>query len=252
MKRYTTLVLMILCAVWAKAEFTQAIGIQLGYTQPIYRLNAPSAYTANREQLDKTVLNGFKLGLIYDANIIKGFGCAMGLNYSFGASSQSWQDYPYDDNGNPTQHITYDVSAKESSHALEVFVDWQYKFEIAKNTWVILYSGPTIQCNLFLSAKEFYRDHLSQTEVKAPIKVAYEYLDAEMAQYYRRLNVTWGVGAGFQYGRYFIRGGYDFGLINPYSKQQFGEMPGYDGDDRYTRGRLDQWQIKLGIYLWEN
>mgnify|MGYP003456251769 FL=1 len=58
-----------------------------------------------------------------------------------------------------------------------------------------------------------------------------------------RLNVTWGVGAGLQYKRYFLRGGYDFGLINPYKSDMF------DGFDIYTRGRFDQWQIKLGMYL---
>ena len=62
----------------------------------------------------------------------------------------------------------------------------------------------------------------------------------------RRLNITWGVGAGFQYQRYFLRGGYDFGLFNPYKNQQF------EGTDRYTRGRLDQWSVKIGMYLWYN
>jgi hypothetical protein len=61
----------------------------------------------------------------------------------------------------------------------------------------------------------------------------------------KRLNVTWGVGAGLQYERYFIRGGYDFGLINPYQLRQF------PGEDVYTRGRIDQWQVKVGIYLWQ-
>jgi hypothetical protein len=61
----------------------------------------------------------------------------------------------------------------------------------------------------------------------------------------KRLNVTWGIGAGFQYQRYFLRGGYDFGLINPYKAQSFSNI------DVHTRGRFDQWQIKLGMYLWE-
>ena len=61
----------------------------------------------------------------------------------------------------------------------------------------------------------------------------------------KRINVTWGIGAGFQYDRYFLRGGYDFGLINPYVSQTF------TGQDVYTRGRFDQWQIKLGIYFWK-
>lgn len=251
MKRLTTLALLFFTTIGIYAQSTQFVGLQFGYTQPIYRLNAPSAYADNREKLDKSVYNGFKLGFIYDATIIKGFGSAVGVNYSFGASADSWQDYPYDAQGRPVSVPQYQISTRKNTHSLEVFVDWQYKFEIAKNTWIILYSGPTIQCNLKFNAKEFYRYRIDQKEVTSPIVGVYGYADSEIAKYYRRLNVTWGVGAGFQYGRYFIRGGYDFGLINPYKVAQFSGM-GYADDDRYTRGRLDQWQVKLGIYLWEN
>ena len=62
-------------------------------------------------------------------------------------------------------------------------------------------------------------------------------------QQFKRLNVTWGVGAGFQYRRYFLRGGYDFGLINPYKNADF-------TTGIHSRGRLDQWSIKIGMYLW--
>ena len=53
---------------------------------------------------------------------------------------------------------------------------------------------------------------------------------------------------GFQYDRYYLRGGYDFGLINPYKLSNFSQV---GLADRNTRGRLDQWQIKLGVYLWQ-
>ena len=78
----------------------------------------------------------------------------------------------------------------------------------------------------------------------------FDYTDSKMEQDYQRMNVTWGVGAGFQYERYFLRGGYDFGLMNPYKVGNFNEM-GYSLDRR-TRGRLDQWNIRLGIYLWNH
>jgi hypothetical protein len=42
-----------------------------------------------------------------------------------------------------------------------------------------------------------------------------------------------------------VRGGYDFGILNPYKEDQF------EGKDINTRGRFDQWQIKVGMYLWE-
>jgi hypothetical protein len=60
---------------------------------------------------------------------------------------------------------------------------------------------------------------------------------------FKRLNVTWGVGAGFQYKRYFLRGGYDFGLINPHKVADY-------STGVHSRGRLDQWSIKIGMYIW--
>ena len=62
-------------------------------------------------------------------------------------------------------------------------------------------------------------------------------------QQFKRLNVTWGVGAAFQYKRYFLRGGYDFGLLNPHKYADY-------TTGIHSRGRLDQWSIKIGMFLW--
>ena len=69
------------------------------------------------------------------------------------------------------------------------------------------------------------------------------YVTEDGTNSFQRLNITWGVGAGFQYKRYFLRGGYDFGLINPYKSADF-------ANGVHTRGRFDQWSIKLGAYFW--
>ena len=63
-----------------------------------------------------------------------------------------------------------------------------------------------------------------------------------------RTNVMWGVGAGFRYKRYFLRGGYDFGITNPYRDRYFDIST---GNQWRRKGRFDQWSIKLGIYLWQ-
>lgn len=227
----------------------QGFGIQIGWAQPILRLNSRTNPATAKDSLSTVVkLNGFKVGLTYDASFVAGFGSSIGLNYTFGVSNSGWKsnniygmDYP-----RSRQLITF--------HELEVFVDWQYKFEVAKETYLMLYTGPTIQCGLQLDMRA---DH--QTDYGGPIdykhgngynpeKDDYTRLDEEN-NHFKRLNVTWGVGAGFQYKRYFIRGGYDFGLLNPYANQQFVNAAGQT-IDRYTRGRLDQWSIKLGVYLW--
>lgn len=218
----------------------QGFGLQIGWAQPILRLNSASNPSSAKDSLSTVVrMKGFKVGLVYDGSFVKGFGASIGLNYTFGAYNSGWKsagivaDYP-----RSRQLITY--------NQLEVFVDWQYKFEVAKETYLMLYTGPTIQCGLTL-------DMRADRQVDYDSQVEYYYYSGyksdEPNQTFTRLNVTWGLGAGFQYKRYFLRGGYDFGLINPYANKQFVDAAG-NPIDRYTRGRLDQWNIKLGVYLW--
>ena len=127
-------------------------------------------------------------------------------------------------------------------HQIEVFVDWQYKFEIAKETYLMLYTGPTIQYGIAFKQKG-QQDNFGEI-TPYPARDNNRYGNESQNTDLRQFNVTWGVGAGFQYQRYFLRGGYDFGLINPYKNAQF------QGQDRNTRGRFDQWEIKIGAYLW--
>jgi hypothetical protein len=100
-----------------------------------------------------------------------------------------------------------------------------------------------LQCGLALNQKTKVR-YSKDNELVLSEKNVYSKEDMNDLAL-KRMNVTWGIGAGFQYERYFLRGGYDFGLINPYKAQSFIDL------DVNTRGRFDQWQIKLGMYIWE-
>ena len=131
-------------------------------------------------------------------------------------------------------------------HEIEVFVDWQYKFELAKDTYLTLYTGPTIQCGLAMNMRA---DHQKDYSADLDISRYSGYTTDNQNERFKRINVTWGVGAGFQYQRYFLRGGYDFGLINPYAYSRFVDKADQPLD-HYTRGRLDQWSIKIGMYFW--
>ena len=230
------------CAVLATVLTFQAqeyLGVQLGYVRPITRLNAPIMNTD--KSFNASAYNGFKVGIVYDATIVKGFGVTMGLNYTFGANKT--------DKVSATSIGLYPQKfSRGQYHQIEIPIDWQYKFEIAKRTWLLLYTGPTLQCGLAFNQKGYIFDGEQEFADVQGSKSLYSKED--MNDYaLKRLNVTWGVGVGFQYERYFLRGGYDFGLINPYKEYQFTEVVN-DGNPR-TRGRFDQWQIKLGLYLWE-
>ena len=234
MKRLT--LIFFICAATTMASAQDYFGVQLGFAQPIARLNTPTTKTS----LFPTSYNGFKVGLVYDATIIKGFGVSMGLNYTFGNHTSAWKQIgtlPY-----PQERTTGQY------HQLEIPIDWQYKFEIAKRTWIILYTGPTLQCGLDLTSKLYKTNNGKEIILEKDNSFYSEDMkDKEL----KRINVTWGLGAGFQYDRYFLRGGYDFGLINPYKASQFDYTDTNGGHPR-TRGRFDQWQIKVGIYLWQS
>ena len=240
-------VIVCMCAATATIAMAQSLpqglGIQIGFAEPIMRLNSSDPNMPKDSLVNKTIMNGLKVGLVYDGAIIKGFGATVGINYTFAAGYTNWTT------PNVMQQLTKQRT-KTTYNQVELFVDWQYKFEIAKETYIILYTGPSIQCAVEMSKQEFEKNEGTGIITKNDKESCFNYTDDKMAHDYQRMNVTWGVGAGFQYERYFLRGGYDFGLMNPYKIGNFNEM-GYSLDRR-TRGRLDQWNIRLGIYLWNH
>ena len=239
MKRTTTILCTLLLAFSAMAQNeTGGFGFHIGYAAPTLRLNSPNA--SSSKTLETIPMNGLKVGFSYDATLIKGFGTTLGLNYTFGTYQSRWTT--------PSALSTDQTCYRDTYQGLEIFCDWQYKFQIAGDTYLMLYSGPSIQCHLSLKEQEYVRSASGTTTVQT--RYGYEYRDNDAFEDFKRLNVTWGIGAGFQYKRFFVRGGYDFGLFNPYRKGTFKDM-GIDSD-YYTRGRFDQWQVKLGMYIWQN
>lgn len=228
-----------------------SVGLQLGFNQQIIRTNTPISVEGQTPVWDNRHLNGVKIGFVFEGNIIRGFGALISLNYSYGGGSTSWKkigiELPY-----PRERYRYNL------HTLDLACDWQYKFKLAQRTFLILYTGPAIQCNL-----SFHEQYFKQEDISGDItcdtkdQLIRGYQNADDYKAYRRFNVTWGVGIGFQYDRYFIRGGYDFGLINPLGYDNFDQIVNQQTQkplyiSQHTSGRQDQWFIKLGIFLWQS
>lgn len=227
----TVLITCLTLSAWAVDLPNRGFGFQIGWAQPILRLNDPSTGYPKDSLVNVAKLNGFKIGLLYDESYIAGFGSKIGFNYTMAGGHTQWEK----------KNISFSTRSQTYYQQIELFVDWQYKFEIAKETYLTLYSGPTLQCGLMLNRIVYTRNDATD-EVISDSHSAYK-TDVHNEQL-RRLNVTWGVGAEFQYQRYYLRGGYDFGLTNPYKNRQF------ENSDRYTRGRFDQWEIKVGMFIW--
>ena len=232
--------LMIACvavSVFAKEKPKSGLGVQIGWTQPILRLNSPDNPSYAKDSLsNKVKMNGVKVGLVYDESFFAGFGSSIGINYTFATANTAWRQkniislYPQ-------------THTRTQYHALELFIDWQYKFEVAKEAYLMLYSGPTIQCGLVYNTITEEKGMDGKIDPNATTEYMHYKDNNTPDEDLTRLNVTWGVGAGIQYKNFFIRGGYDFGLINPYKHADF-------ENGNHTRGRLDQWSIKLGAYMW--
>ena len=235
------------------ADISHSVGIEFGYAQPTYRLNAPKETGSGATSLSSTQLHGIKIGLVYDLNLIRGFGLSTAVHYTYGYHLDDWEAYPYDANGHAIPITTYELKTRYDFHQIELALDLQYKFAIAKNTHNILYTGPTIQYIPSMTARDTWRTKIGGNELNEHpyAYISWDYSNGEMAEYYKQYNVTWGIGAGFQYQWLYLRGGYDFGLINPYNFSNFSSLSAYS-QDRLTRGRLDQWQIKIGFYFWRS
>ncbi len=224
----------------AEKRIPSGIGFNIGFARDL--LLERKGDNESKKFPYRTPLNGFKVGVVYDGTIVKGFGVSMALNYTIAGAQEKWQ----------TESASFTGKKVRNSYifqSLDIPIDWQYKFEIAKETYLILYTGPTIQYNFYFQQKQQHKIEIPGQEKESTNHINHYDIDADAdgKQDYSELNITWGVGAGFQYQRYFLRGGYDFGIYNPYKDGFFDK-----GDSGYyNKGRLDQWSLKIGMYLWE-
>lgn len=243
---FTALLLLAGMSLFAQ-EGTQNIGINVGYSTAILR--EQSDFGADGMK-GKALMYGYKIGAVYETTLIKGFGMQLGLNYTYGSNIGKWVTDP--------KSKIHQYKDTKQYHQIELPIDWQYKFEIAKETYLTIYTGPTLQLGIKFANKHLDKNVVSiGGDVKTTeTRISY-YSSTDMGDQdkdgrsdaYSRFNITWGVGLGFQYQRYFLRGGYDFGIYSPYRDAIWNN---YTADnDWYRRGRFDQWALKLGIYLWQ-
>lgn len=261
---------MLAAALCANAsDIEQNFGLEFGFNRHLYRLNAPAQSGKDKKELGKNPLNGGKFGFVYDVTFYKGIGLFLGFNYSYTMHSSDWVTTRYSAKGTVAQYDFVDYRYKAEEHTLEWNALLQYKFEIAGDTYLGFYTGPSVQYIAEFKSRDYFRNS-DGTEIIPEKRILEFSLNTEdIAPYYKNYNVTWGLGAMFQYECYFIRGGYDFGLINPYKVSAFGEVTvendkgvpypifkktdgSNEPDDRQTRGRLDSWFITLGVYIWQS
>lgn len=249
MKRIFLAVFLVLMVANGAMAQEQAFGLQLGYAQPTLR--EPNLDDANLNYKTKlgnvTRMPGFNFGVVYEGTIVKGFGTFFALDYNFGANVSEWKSVK-------PQSVMPQSRNKVYYHSLSLRSDWQYKFTVAKETYLLLYTGPVIGVNMSMKNTTERKDINPMTnkeEMSISTVERFTKQDGMEIDHTQllRYNILWGVGAGFQYKKYFVRGGYDFGLTSEYKNHKF---PRLDGVSANYRCRLDNWHVSLGIYLWQN
>ena len=230
MKR-TSLLFMLLCVVAFASAQTQSLGVQLGFTEPIIRDNSISY---SKKLSNTTTTNGVKVGLVYDATLVKGFGLNLSINYLASFYNGKWVKDPI--------FTSKQTKSAYTLHTIELPIEWQYKFRIATDTWLIAYTGPVVQYNIAFNQSLSYKDPIKGewTDKSSHYDTN---LDGDDKLDYSHFNLQWGVGAGFQYKNYFIRGGYNFGIYNHF-RDNYNDLLSYS-----NRSRFDEWNIRLGIYF---
>lgn len=154
-------------------------------------------------------LNGVRLGATFTFNLPLHFGLQTGVLYTlvYGSNEQHWRSM--DAPSVQTEYIRHRVL----EHSFAVPVRVYYTIPLWKQLNLLFYTGP----QLYIGAAEndYMETHLSEgtkdwlDDQGIPTE-AYD----RMANDLIRANIQWGLGAGLEWDRYRLQGGYDFGLNN--------------------------------------
>jgi len=272
MRRTFVMISLLAAAMCSQAsELEHSVGIQLGWDREIYRLNQPTVLNDNKSDLKKYPLNGGRIGFVYELAHESGVGLFTALDYAYTWHRSSWEKIPISPEGKISKYegTMMEYSTYTQSHRLDVEAYFQYKFELATRTYLVLYTGPSFQWIAKYIAQDNFRYNDTEIKKRYYFEESLRYNTEDVAKYYREWNITWGLGAAFQYDIYYIRGGYNFGLVNPYKVDRFGDVKYVDEngqmndlfkdgensnypDQRLTRGRLDSWYVTLGVFIWQS
>lgn len=176
--------------------------IEVGYTQGNQR-------TRNYTYPD-LYLHGARLGATFTFLLPLRFSLQTGLLYSlsYGTQEQHWRSM--DQQSVQTEYIRHRIL----QHNLTIPVRAYYTIPLWKQLNMFFYTGPQIQFGLAQS--DYLTTHLSEKTqawlVQQGIRTEpYERLSQDELY---RTNIQYGIGGGFEWDRYRLQAGYDFGLNN--------------------------------------
>jgi hypothetical protein len=168
-----------------------AASLMLLGTQAFAQMSVNAGYLNSTlaEKNSSANANGAYAGVSFNIPVAGNFGIAPGIYYSMiTGKTLDWGTI---------------VSGTLTEHAVNVPVYLNYGFDLARDTKVFLFGGPTLQYGLASSTK--YGSGLTD---KTMTTDNYKNTD------YNRMNVYLGGGMGFGVGAVQITVGYDYGMMN--------------------------------------
>lgn len=181
--------------------------------QVLYRIEA--GYLQNKQRTTNSTypdmyLRGAKIGATFDFVLPKHFTAQVGLLYAltYGTTKQHWRSINEED-----AQVEY-LKHRLFEHNLLIPIRVFYNIPLWKKLSLFFYTGP--QMRIGLVQKDNIQQHLSlpvvdeMTKYGVPI-VSYDRLKEDEL---RRFNILYGLGGGFDWDRYRLQAGYDFGLNN--------------------------------------
>ena len=182
-----------------------------------YRIEV--GFTQHQQRTDKLnyadmYLHGARLGANVTFLLPKNFSLQTGLLYTivYGRQQQHWRSMDA-----PSVQEEY-INHRILEHNFTIPVRCVYTFSVWRDLNIFLYGGP--QLHIGLAENDYMKNHLSAgTEAWLQTQgIPTEPYD-RMAEELWRANIQMGVGAGLEWQRYRLQGGYDFGLNNQVKKK---------------------------------
>ena len=140
--------------------------------------------------------NGFYAGVTYRIPIVAGLGVAPGVYYSLLSSSKT--------EGVSFLGFNQSGTSTHTEHGLNAAINLDYGFQLARDTRIFIFAGPTFQYGLSSQSK-----YTAEGVVNGSNKVDW-YENGN----YGRFNIFIGGGAGVEVAGIQILVGYDYGLMN--------------------------------------
>ena len=178
-----------------------AASLMLLGTQAFAQMSVNAGYLNSTLKTGNTSdnANGAYAGVSFNIPLAGGLGIAPGVYYSMIGSKS----------GDAASIFGVNISGSSTfmEHAINVPVYLNYGYELARDTKIFLFGGPTVQYGLASTVK--YDGSVGSASGSR----TYSNYDNEN---FNRMNVYLGGGMGFQISALQITVGYDYGMMNQY------------------------------------